>query len=87
MNQLALFVAKQGVSALEAQEIFARMAAHTHVWKTQPAIQLEFYRFVGINHTIRFRNDVLFVRLSDLFEEAPPEVIERPRLYTLVEAL
>jgi hypothetical protein len=76
MNQLALFEQNRGVSALEAQDIFVRMANQMRLWKTQPSIQLEFYRFVGINHTIRFRNEVLFVRLSDLFAEAPPEVIK-----------
>lgn len=47
----------------------------THL-DSQPSIHIEIYPFVGINHTIRLRNGYLLVRLSDLFEHAPGDVIE-----------
>lgn len=39
-----------------------------------PEIVVEFYSYVGINHTIRVRSGKVFVRISELFREAPPEV-------------
>jgi len=41
-----------------------------------PPIQVRFYPFVSINNTIRLRQGELHVRLSDLLEGAPPEVLE-----------
>src|SRR5262245_14796644 len=51
---------------------YRELRPHRH---RAPLIHIEFYSFVGINHTIRFRNGELIVRLSDLFREAPVEVI------------
>jgi len=42
---------------------------------TCPTIHLEFYRFVGINHTIRLKDGKLFVRLSDLFKQVSTPVL------------
>ena len=41
-----------------------------------PIIYVEFYQFVGINHTIRLKEDKLYVRLSDLFKDAPTSLME-----------
>jgi predicted metal-dependent hydrolase len=76
MNQLALFEANEVVTVGQAQEIFHETAKELRVAVAPQIIQVEFYPFVGINHTIRFRNGTLFVRLSDLFEGSPREVIE-----------
>jgi SprT-like family protein len=53
-------------------ESYRELRAHRH---RPPTIHVQFYPFVGVNHTIRLRNGELFVRLSDLFREAPVEVI------------
>lgn len=37
-------------------------------------INVEYYSYIGINHTIRLRNGKIFVRISDIFKDAPPEV-------------
>jgi predicted metal-dependent hydrolase len=37
-------------------------------------IEVRFYPYVGINHTIRVRNAKVFVRLAELSESAPPEI-------------
>lgn len=37
-------------------------------------ISVEYYSYIGINHTIRLRNGAIFVRISDIFEDAPAEV-------------
>jgi len=36
-------------------------------------IQINFYPYIGINHTIRVRNGKVFVRIAEIFREAPPE--------------
>jgi predicted metal-dependent hydrolase len=40
-----------------------------------PDLAVEFFPFVNINNTIRLREGKLFVRLSDLLEGAPEEVL------------
>lgn len=40
------------------------------------AIQVTFYPYVGINNTIRLREGVLYVRLSDILADAPTAIIE-----------
>jgi hypothetical protein len=39
-----------------------------------PKIHIEFYNYVGINHTIRIRNGEIFVRICEICRDAPPEV-------------
>jgi hypothetical protein len=41
-----------------------------------PEIHVEFYAFANVNNTIRMRDGKLFVRLSDLLEGAPENVLE-----------
>src|SRR5262249_22638810 len=39
-----------------------------------PQIKVEFFPFAGINHTARLKDGRLSVRISDLFDDAPPDV-------------
>jgi len=39
-----------------------------------PEIEVRFYPYVGINHTIRVRKGKVFVRLAELSEPAPEEI-------------
>jgi predicted metal-dependent hydrolase len=41
-----------------------------------PEIRVEFYAFANVNNTIRLREDVIHVRISDLLEGSPEAVIE-----------
>ena len=41
-----------------------------------PQFQVEFYAFANVNNTIRLRQDVIHVRISDLLEGSPDTVIE-----------
>lgn len=50
------------------------------------AIEVRFYPYAGLHHTIRVRAGRVFVRLSDLFQTAPPEVI-RALAFLLVARL
>lgn len=38
-----------------------------------PEIEVEFYPYIGIHHTIRLRNGKIFVRIAEMFRIAPPE--------------
>src|SRR5438874_393598 len=49
-------------------------------------IEVKFYPYAGLHHTIRARSGRIFVRLSDLFQVAPPEVI-RALAFLLVARL
>lgn len=39
-----------------------------------PEIHIAFYKFAGLNHTIRIRNQRVYVRLSDIMRDAPSQV-------------
>ncbi len=41
-----------------------------------PEIRVEFYAFANVNNTIRVREDIIHVRISDLLEGSPENVIE-----------
>src|SRR6266700_932475 len=49
-------------------------------------IEVRFYPYAGLHHTIRVRTGRVFVRISDLFRSAPPEVI-RALAFLLVARL
>ena len=49
-------------------------------------IEVKFYPYAGLHHTIRIRAGRVYVRLSDLFQAAPPEVI-RALAFLLVARL
>ena len=50
------------------------------------AIEVKFYPYAGLHHTIRVRAGRVFVRISDVLEAAPPEVI-RALAFLLVARL
>ena len=50
------------------------------------AIEVRFYPYAGLHHTIRVRAGRVYVRLSDLLQAAPPEVI-RALAFLLVARL
>ncbi|MCY7346839.1 MAG: hypothetical protein LH614_11545 [Pyrinomonadaceae bacterium] len=54
--------------------------------RATPEIKIEFYPYVGINHTIRVRNGKIFVRLAEICQSAPLEV-QRALAYILVAKL
>lgn len=49
-------------------------------------IEVKFYPYAGLHHTIRVRAGRVYVRLSDIFQAAPPEVI-RALAFLLVARL
>ena len=53
------------------QETYGELRPRTPM----PELAVEFFAFVNINNTIRMREGKLFVRLSDLLEGAPDQVL------------
>jgi len=75
-GQLLLFERREPLTLERVHHLFLESYRELRLHRIRPPlIHIEFYSFVGINHTIRLRNEELFVRLSDLFQEAPAEVI------------
>lgn len=60
-----------------------RQLAHN---RPTPEIEVRFYPYAGLNHTIRVRASRVYVRLSDIFKNAPPEV-HRALAFILVAKL
>lgn len=42
--------------------------------RLSPEIEVSFYSYIGINHTIRMRSGKVFVRISEMFRSASAEV-------------
>ena len=76
MTQLSLFAESSLTYIQQVRRKFEDVLERFRHPDSPPSVHIEFYPFVGINHTIRLRNRGLFVRLSDLFEYAPMDVIE-----------
>lgn len=53
------------------QETFCELRPRTPL----PEINVEFFKFAGINNTIRLREGKLFARVSDLLEGAPDTIL------------
>jgi hypothetical protein len=51
-------------------EAFRQLAPNRPV----PEIEVRFYPYAGINHTIRCRSRRIYVRISDIFKNAPVDV-------------
>jgi hypothetical protein len=51
-----------------------------------PTIEIRFYPYAGLHHTIRIRSGRVYVRLSDICKDSPPEVL-RSLAFMLVARL
>jgi hypothetical protein len=54
------------------QRIFTRLGCQGR----PPQFQVELYPYANLSHTLRLRQDIAYVRLSDILQEAPVPVIE-----------
>ena len=54
------------------QRIFTRLGCQGR----PPQFQVELYPYANLSHTLRLRNEIAHVRLSDILSEAPMAVIE-----------
>src|SRR6185295_14465091 len=59
----------------EVTKYFADAFRHMGGNRGVPAIEVRFYPYAGLRHTIRLRSGRVYVRLSDICKDAPPEVV------------
>ena len=57
-------------------EIFEQMYRELRPRAPAPRFDISFFRFTGVNNTIRLREGTARIRLSDLLEGAPTSVLE-----------
>ena len=70
----------------EAGKYFVDAFRHLGGNRGVPAIELGFYPYAGLRHTIRSRSGRVYVRLSDICKDAPPDVL-RALAWILVSRL
>lgn len=57
-------------------ELFRRIFTRLGFSARPPEFRVSFYPYAGLTNTIRLRQDVAFVRLSDLLRDAPVTILE-----------
>jgi hypothetical protein len=69
------------------EEAFRDLGGYRRRFRPQiGGIEVRFYPYAGLHHTIRVRTGRVYVRISDVFRSAPPEVI-RALAFLLVARL
>jgi predicted metal-dependent hydrolase len=76
----------KGSTAESLQILFADVFQQVSKRQNKPEVTVTFYPFVGLNNTIRIRNQRLYVRVSDLLCDAPLAV-HRALAHILVRKL
>jgi predicted metal-dependent hydrolase len=61
-------------SANHLNELYAEAFRYLGKNRPAPEIEVKFYPYTGLHHTIRFRSGKVLVRLSDIIANAPHEV-------------
>ena len=70
----------------EVKKFFADAFRHLGSSRGVPVIDVRFYPYAGLRHTIRVRSGQVYVRLSDICKDSPPEVM-RALAFVLVARL
>jgi hypothetical protein len=70
----------------EVKKFFVDAFRHMGGNRAVPSIEIRFYPYAGLHHTIRLRSGRVYVRLSDLCQNCPPEVL-RALAFVLVARL
>jgi hypothetical protein len=70
----------------ELTNYFADAFRHLGSGRGVPAIEVRFYPYAGLHHTIRLRSGRIYVRLSDICKNSSPEVL-RALAFVLVARL
>jgi len=68
------------------KSLFADVFRQVTKRQAMPEIHVAFYPFAGLNHTIRIRRQRVYVRVSDILRDAPPQV-HRALAFILVAKL
>jgi hypothetical protein len=67
-------------------KFFADAFRHLGNNRAVPGIEVRFYPYAGLHHTIRVRSGRVYVRLSDICKDCPPDVL-RALAFVLVARL
>src|SRR6195256_2592296 len=59
----------------EVTKFFVDAFRHLGGNRPVPAIEVRFYPYAGLRHTIRLRSGQVYVRLSDICKDSPPPVL------------
>jgi hypothetical protein len=70
----------------EVKKFFVDAFHHLGSSRGVPVIDVRFYPYAGLRHTIRLRSGQVYVRLSDICKDSPPEVL-RALAFVLVARL
>lgn len=70
----------------EVKKFFVDAFHHLGSHRVAPVIDVRFYPYAGLRHTIRVRSGQVYVRLSDVCKDSPPEVL-RSLAFVLVARL
>ncbi|HKZ03477.1 MAG TPA: SprT-like domain-containing protein [Pyrinomonadaceae bacterium] len=70
----------------DLREYFADAFRNLGNGRGVPGIEIRFYPYAGLHHTIRIRSGRVYVRLSDICKNSPPEVL-RSLAFMLVARL
>lgn len=70
----------------EIKKLFSDAFRHLGGNRPVPEIEVRFYPYAGLHHTIRVRSGRVYVRLSDICKASPPEVL-RALAFVLVARL
>lgn len=66
--------------------LFADAFRQLEPQRPTPNLEVRFYPYAGLNHTIRLRSGRIYVRISDIFRDAPANV-QRALAFILVAKL
>jgi SprT-like family len=70
----------------DLKKYFAEAFRHLGGNRALPTIEVRFYPYAGLHHTIRVRSGKVYVRLSDICKNCPPDVL-RALSFVLVARL
>ncbi len=71
---------------IDVKKFFLDAFHHLGSTRGLPVVDVRFYPYAGLRHTIRLRSGQVYVRLSDICKDSPPEVI-RALAFVLVARL
>jgi hypothetical protein len=66
--------------------LFSEVFRQLERQRPTPEIEVKFYPYAGLHHTIRLRSGRVYVRISDIFKDAPPN-IHRALAFILIAKL
>ena len=76
MSQLCLNFAELKSATAQLELVFQKVHRQLKPRTPIPSMQTEFFPSVGANHSVSLENGLLHVRISDLFHDAPIEILE-----------